>query len=124
MRLKVLFELRIARFVDHLRQRLHDLFLRVVDVAQRVDEQVVHCFDVFREEAHIGFSIFVLCLWVWSARQRMSRAHHASVQRAKRVAVPESVVIALFRSVDDRNSQLRARTKVPRILMSSGAVLQ
>jgi hypothetical protein len=50
--LKALFELRIARFVDHLGQRLHDLLFGVVDVAQRVHEQVVHRLDVFREEAH------------------------------------------------------------------------
>ena len=50
--LKALLELRIARFVDHFGQRLHDLFFGVVDVAQRVHEQVVHCLDVFREEAH------------------------------------------------------------------------
>jgi hypothetical protein len=38
--------------VDHLGQRLHDLFFGVVDVAQRMQEEVIHCFDVFREEAH------------------------------------------------------------------------
>jgi hypothetical protein len=47
MGLKTLLELRVVRFVDHLRQPLHDLFLRVVDVAQRVHEQVVHCGDIF-----------------------------------------------------------------------------
>ena len=46
MRLEGLLELRIARFLDHLRQRLRDLLLRVVDVLQRVDEQVVECLDV------------------------------------------------------------------------------
>ena len=52
MRLETALELRVGCFVDHLRQRLHDLLFRVVDVAQRVREQVVHCLDVFRKEAH------------------------------------------------------------------------
>ena len=41
VRLKALLELRIGRLVDHLRQRLRDLVLGIVDVLQRVHEQVV-----------------------------------------------------------------------------------
>jgi hypothetical protein len=55
-----LLELRITRFIDHLGQRLHDLFFGVVDVAQRVHEQIVHRLDVFREEAHGGSSFLYL----------------------------------------------------------------
>src|ERR1700730_15041620 len=45
-----------ARFVDHFRQCLHDLFFSVVDVAQRVHKQVVHILDVLGEETHSGAS--------------------------------------------------------------------
>ena len=42
----------IGRLLDHVGQRLHDLVLGVVDVLQRVDEQIVHRLDVLGEEAH------------------------------------------------------------------------
>ena len=37
---------------DHLRQRLHELFLCVTNVLKLVHEQVVHCFDVFGKQSH------------------------------------------------------------------------
>lgn len=49
------FQLRIGSLVDHLRQRLLDLFFGVIDVAKRVDEEVVQRLDVFRKETH-GFA--------------------------------------------------------------------
>ena len=52
MRLERLLQLRICRLRNHLRQRLGDLLFGVVDVLQRVDEQVVECFDVLREKTH------------------------------------------------------------------------
>ena len=52
MSLEALLELRIVGFRDHLRQCLHDLLFSVIHVAQRMDEQVIHVFDIFREEAH------------------------------------------------------------------------
>ena len=36
-------QLRIGCLVDHLRKRLFDLLFGVIDVAQRVDEEVVQC---------------------------------------------------------------------------------
>ena len=50
--LEGLLELRIPRLIDHIRQRLQDLFFRIVDVAQRVHEQIIHGLYVFGEEAH------------------------------------------------------------------------
>ena len=44
--LEALFELGIGRLRDHVRQRLLDLVLGVVDVLQRVQEQVVASFDI------------------------------------------------------------------------------
>jgi hypothetical protein len=41
------------RFFDHIGQRLQDLPFGVVDVAQRLDEKVVHRFDVLGKEAHV-----------------------------------------------------------------------
>ena len=64
MRLEALLELRVARLLDHVGQRLHDLVLGVVDVAQRMHEQVVHGLDVFREQAHGCFSFS----WLWGER--------------------------------------------------------
>jgi hypothetical protein len=40
--------------------RLLDLLLGVVDVAQRVHEQVIHRFDVFGKEAHGEDSVLVV----------------------------------------------------------------
>jgi len=57
--LERLLELGRARLLDHLRQRLQDLVLGVVDVLQRVDEQVVHGLDVLGEHAHR----FLLLAW-------------------------------------------------------------
>jgi hypothetical protein len=55
---KVLFKLLVGGFFRHLRQRLHELFLGVIDVLQLMYEQVVHRLDVFAEESHC----VVLCL--------------------------------------------------------------
>ena len=94
-------------------QRLHDLFFRVVDVAQRVREQVVHCFDVFREEAHqylLSFRLAVVgCLQLLGARARPNKvASRAPVrfgrQRAKRLPVPQSAVESCRASLELRGS--------------------
>ena len=47
MGLESLLKLRIGAFLDHSRQRLHDLFFGIIDIAQRVHEQVVHALDIF-----------------------------------------------------------------------------
>ncbi|MGA7102988.1 MAG: hypothetical protein WB019_22475, partial [Pseudolabrys sp.] len=47
-----LFEPGILCFFDHVRQRLHDLFFGVIDIAQLMHEEVVESFDVFTEQAH------------------------------------------------------------------------
>ena len=44
--LEGLLQLRIGRFLDHLGQRFRDLLLGVVDVLQRMDEEIVECLDV------------------------------------------------------------------------------
>jgi hypothetical protein len=62
--LESLLELRIAGFLDHLGQRLHDLFLGIVDVAQGVHEQVVHALNVLRKESHV-FRSLVCDSWSW-----------------------------------------------------------
>ena len=56
MLLEAGLQLRVGRLLDHLRQRLLDLLLGVVDVAQRVHEEVVQRLDVLRKEAH-GFCL-------------------------------------------------------------------
>ena len=48
MRLESLFQLRIRRLRDHLRQRLRDLLLGVIYVLEGVDEEIVERLDVFR----------------------------------------------------------------------------
>ena len=88
MRLEILLELRIACLLDHLWQGLHDLLLGVIDVAQRVHEQIVHGFDVFREEAHAFLLVSFLCLLGCDSMRRRLR-HHALVwQRVKGRSVP------------------------------------
>jgi hypothetical protein len=52
MRLQALLQLGVARVLDHIGQGFNDLVLGVVDVLQRVQEQVVHCLDVFPEQSH------------------------------------------------------------------------
>ncbi len=52
MRLKCLLQLRIIGFFGHVGKRLQDLILGVVDVAQRMHEQIVHSLDIFGKEAH------------------------------------------------------------------------
>jgi len=45
-------EVTVSCQVDHFRQNLCDLLLRIINVLQAVQEQVIHGFDVFRENAH------------------------------------------------------------------------
>jgi hypothetical protein len=46
VRLERLLQLRVAGLFDHLRQRLRDLLLGVVDILQGVDEQIIQRLDV------------------------------------------------------------------------------
>ena len=50
--LEALLELRIGGLLDHVGQGFHDLVFGVVDVLQRVNEQIVHRLDVCGEQAH------------------------------------------------------------------------
>ena len=50
--LQALLELGILRVLDHVGQGFNDLVLGIVDVLQRVQEQVVHRLDVFAEQSH------------------------------------------------------------------------
>jgi len=49
--LKPALQLLVGRSFDHLGQGFKDLVLRVVNVLQRVQEQIVHLPDVFREQS-------------------------------------------------------------------------
>jgi hypothetical protein len=53
---KMMFEsrpqLRICGLFDHGRQSLQNPLFGVVDVPERMDEQIIHRFDIFGEEAH------------------------------------------------------------------------
>src|SRR5580704_7399923 len=49
---KALFELLVRRLAGHFRERLHQLFLGVIDVLQLMGEQVVHGLDVAGKESH------------------------------------------------------------------------
>src|SRR5690606_9862509 len=52
MRLKGALQLSIRRLLDHVRQRFLDLLLGVIDVLQRMNEQVLHRLDVIGKPAH------------------------------------------------------------------------
>src|ERR1700730_18813127 len=45
-------ELRVCRLFHHRRHRLHNLLFRIVNVAQHMDEKIVHGAYIFREKAH------------------------------------------------------------------------
>jgi hypothetical protein len=45
-------EVAVGCLVDHLRQRLGDLVLGIIDILQAMQQHVVHCFDVFRKYSH------------------------------------------------------------------------
>ena len=45
--LQALLELGLGRILDHFGQGFHDLVFGVVDVLQRMGEQVIHRLDVF-----------------------------------------------------------------------------
>ena len=65
--LEALLQCGVACLADHLRQCLGDLLLGIIDVAQRVHEEIVERFDVLREEAHC----FVpFCSWMVADRPR------------------------------------------------------
>jgi hypothetical protein len=49
--LQAALELAAGRLFDQARQRLQDLVLGIVDVAKRVDEEIVQGLDVFAEES-------------------------------------------------------------------------
>src|SRR5262249_2078123 len=63
VRLEALLELLIVSVVDHFRQRFHDLFFSIVDVSQRVHEQIVHVLDVLREQTHDCHFPYFDCDW-------------------------------------------------------------
>ena len=52
MSFQTLRQIAVGRLIDHLRQRLGDLLLGVIDVLQTVQQQVVHRLDVFRKQSH------------------------------------------------------------------------
>jgi hypothetical protein len=60
MTLEAGLQCRVRRLLDHLRQVLNDLLFGVVDVAERVDEQVVHRLDVLGKKSHriVPFMLF------------------------------------------------------------------
>ena len=57
MRQEALLELLVGRLLGHLRQRLHELLLGIIDVLQLVHEQIVHGFDVFGKKSHCAGSL-------------------------------------------------------------------
>src|SRR5690606_27198181 len=50
--LEAFAKLGIRCLVDHLGKVLHYLLFRIVDIAKRVDEEIVHGFDVLGKNAH------------------------------------------------------------------------
>jgi hypothetical protein len=52
MRLEAVLEAGIACLLDHVRQVLRDLRLGVIDILQRMHEEVVRRFNVLGEKAH------------------------------------------------------------------------
>jgi hypothetical protein len=52
MRLEALLELRVRGFFDHVWKCFGNLLFSVVDIAQRVHEQIIHCLDVSGGDAH------------------------------------------------------------------------
>src|SRR5262249_6839626 len=52
VRIKPLLELRVRRLLDHDRQRLRDLIFGVVNILQRVQEEVVKVLDIVRKQTH------------------------------------------------------------------------
>jgi hypothetical protein len=54
---KRLLKLRVGRFLDHLRERFHELLLRVVDVLQLMHEEIIERLDILGENPHgLSFS--------------------------------------------------------------------
>ena len=47
-------QIAVGGLIDHLRQRLNDLMLGVIDVLKTVQKQIFHRFDVFRENSHLN----------------------------------------------------------------------
>jgi hypothetical protein len=52
MVLQPLREIAVGGLLNQFGQRLNDLILGVVNVLQSMQQEVVHCLDVFAEEAH------------------------------------------------------------------------
>jgi hypothetical protein len=51
---QALAEVAVGCFVDELWQGFYDLVLRVVDILQAMEQKIVHCLNVFGEQAHGG----------------------------------------------------------------------
>ena len=47
-------ELAIGRLLDHGGERFHDLLLGVINVLKRMEEEILHRFDVLGEESHLS----------------------------------------------------------------------
>ena len=47
-----LAEVPVACLFDQLGQRFDDLIFRIIDVFEPVQQQIIHCLDVFPEQSH------------------------------------------------------------------------
>ncbi len=100
--LEALLELRVRRLLDHLRQRLGDLVLGVVDVLQCVHEQVIHRLDVRREQAHgCDPSVYV---WNAAAAQKLAAAALGRENVRSSKGVPRGWRAALESALEKRAS--------------------
>jgi len=52
MALEAGFEHFVTRLVDHARQRLRNLLLGIIDIPQRMDEEIVERRDILGEKSH------------------------------------------------------------------------
>ena len=60
VRFKAVPERLISRFLDHVGKAFRDLLFCIVDVTQRMNEEIVECFDIFGEKSHFVLRVVVL----------------------------------------------------------------
>jgi hypothetical protein len=107
MRLEAVLEAGIACFLDHVGQILRDLLLGVIDILQRMHEEVVQRFNVLGEKAH-----YVLLSGVCTANSRYGVAflkpHSAIISWAR------MTISSWESSRSSRSRRLRQYSKGPR----------
>src|SRR5262249_50076678 len=76
-----------ARLLDHVGQRFHDLLLGVIDIAQRVHEQIIERLDISGKQTH-GAMPFISSVTAGSTADKAGSSGRAWTARGRNARSP------------------------------------